>query len=1733
MALQDSDLLYLERGGVIYQTNWGAIRTRTVAATDLALIERGGTHYKVAIGDFWDCTVASQVGDNFLIERAAVLYHEEILFPCSVRINVSGATTTTVLVSGTPINGIPATILQPDGTEVVITATPTLVTLTQDGTYEFSGNISEFKIQGSDGLVDASLDPATKWSTVFSGVSDFGNGTFTNIAALSGLPANLPVSTLDGTFEGTSITATNISSLDTSIVTSAVGTFKDSGISAASDITSWNVTNVTNMSRMFENAVNFTNDISTWDISNVTDMSSLFKDATLFNADLSIWASDVVGVTNMSNMFANNVLFNQDLSLWDTSTVKDMAHMFDTTGSFNQDLGAWDVSLVSNMDSMFSAAGQFDQDITEWCVSLIPTEPAAFSTGTPLQTVNKPNWGQCSNTSQIHYYKDTFNSLGLRVQGTATAAGVVKNPDGTTISIGPGNFDIKLGAGNNYGYYEMPMEIITKMTFGSSSSHQNQRSEFTFEPGFYTGALTTTSGMFRTCSKFNGRVSDWDMSNVTDMSRMFSGAGDFNGDVSNWDVSKVVSTVSMFDAATDFDQPLNDWDVSNVTRMESMFQNARSFNQPLDQWVTSGVTNMAGMFAGTDVFNQDLNAWDTSKVTNMSFMFRDTDNFTSDLDSWDMSNVRNIHGMFISAFVFNGDVSTWDVSKATTLSYVFDNAKLFNSDISGWDTSNKTNFLATFRNATAFNQPLGGWDTSNVVGLNSTFENAANFIQDLTPWCVGSHPSLPNLFDSGSGFEGQTAIQPQWGTCPFPGSGTFTLISLATPGKNSAPLRVELTYLGGGSQDITYPNGSTVSWNSGTKYSLTDLGDYEFPMGVVTRMEFFGLGSSSSYQEFDFAPDFYTGLLNTAANMFSCMQAFNGDVSNWDMSGVTNMSKMFFNAFAFNRDISNWDVGNVTNMAQTFRNAKVFDTDISGWNTSKVRSMNAMFFDAYVYNQPMANWDVSKVTNMADMFRNTDEFNQYLAPWETQKVTTVNQMFRYAAKFNQDISNWCMPLVSTIDTQFSANSGFRNNPEKWPVAGVCNSYNGIYLEELVGGGDLVLGGVASAPTTIRRPDGTLINVTAGSFANKETQLGWYEFQGIENYEGVRFFDNDLLFDDTSETARFRLHPTFDTSNMTQLRQMFRECHLFNGDVSMLDTSNAVNMAAMFRNARVFNQDLSHFDTANATNMANMFHDAFAFNQDISQWRTDQVFDMENTFNDATVFNQDLSGWCVPLISAKPGNFDPNSGFDGVTARQPGWGGCPGSFVIATPPVIASFSTVVPAPYGDSLIIQTEATTTPSLPDIVKVSQIWQQSTDGGTTWTDIVGPETGDTFVINGYVKGALIRLVETWDNTVAPSTPQVTESNTIEIVDTIAPPSVFTGANTVNNTMVPTSTPTYGYYKGSLYGPKGFLVGIPMDAFYTTMYDPINDTNTRKSTRSDLRGQLSMRGGAGTANGQYHMWAADARRYSGQWRTQYDSAAALDHGDTNTGKFFGAVYSPTENVTYYVPYGNGSIEFYDFDASFSNRGPNEISPPVGSLSFCGGILGPDGNIYFFPNNSRTFLKLEIPTKVWTTWTPADWTSPLLGSAQITAGGCVVGQKVYISPGFGTDILKMHFDDLDGAGYPKVTSIDVNAASGQSLGGTEHNYNRPILMDGGILVIIPSKENRKIIYVDTADDSITSFANPISINASRNSTYGAILLPNGDIVSTPENFNKYVTYRTFLNPPAGYDPLDPNINPVP
>ena len=72
---------------------------------------------------------------------------------------------------------------------------------------------------------------------------------------------------------------------------------------------------------------------------------------------------------------------------------------------------------------------------------------------------------------------------------------------------------------------------------------------------------------------------------------------------------------------------------------------------------------------------------------------------------------------------------------------------------------------------------------------------------------------------------------------------------------------------------------------------------------------------------------------------------FNGDISNWNTSNVTDMSFMFYDCESFKQDISDWDVSNVTNMNYMFYKCTNFNTDISDWDVSNVKFL----YDIFLY----------------------------------------------------------------------------------------------------------------------------------------------------------------------------------------------------------------------------------------------------------------------------------------------------------------------------------------------------------------------------------------------------------------------------------------------------------------------------------------------------------------------------------------------------------------------------------------------------------------------------------------------------------------------------------------------------------------------------------------------------------------------------------------------------------------
>ncbi|SFV63189.1 Chitinase [hydrothermal vent metagenome] len=155
------------------------------------------------------------------------------------------------------------------------------------------------------------------------------------------------------------------------------------------NIVDWNVSNVTVMKYLFEGASKFNQDISRWNVSNVEFMYHMFQGATSFDQNISDW--NVSNVTKIYNMFYNATSFNQDISKWDVSKVNDMEKMFYNATSFNQDISGWNVSSAKLMKEMFYNATAFTgHDLKDWNVSNV-TEHTDFMTGAGDNNT-EPTW---------------------------------------------------------------------------------------------------------------------------------------------------------------------------------------------------------------------------------------------------------------------------------------------------------------------------------------------------------------------------------------------------------------------------------------------------------------------------------------------------------------------------------------------------------------------------------------------------------------------------------------------------------------------------------------------------------------------------------------------------------------------------------------------------------------------------------------------------------------------------------------------------------------------------------------------------------------------------------------------------------------------------------------------------------------------------------------------------------------------------------------------------------------------------------------------------------------------------------------------------------------------------------------------------------------------------------------------------------------------------------------------
>src|SRR5699024_10431804 len=134
--------------------------------------------------------------------------------------------------------------------------------------------------------------------------------------------------------------------------------------------------------------------------------------------------------------------------------------------------------------------------------------------------------------------------------------------------------------------------------------------------------------------------------------------------------------------------------------------------------------------------------------------------------------------------------------------------------------------------------------------------------------------------------------------------------------------------------------------------------------------------------------------------MFRETEAFDQDLSSWDVSKVNNMGYMFYGAKAFNSPMEDWvpgaDLVDGCSLSFMFRETEAFDQDLSSWDVSKVNNMGYMCYGADVFNSPLEDWvpgaDLVDGCSLSSMFRETEVFDQDLSSWDVSKISSMHTM---------------------------------------------------------------------------------------------------------------------------------------------------------------------------------------------------------------------------------------------------------------------------------------------------------------------------------------------------------------------------------------------------------------------------------------------------------------------------------------------------------------------------------------------------------------------------------------------------------------------------------------------------------------------------------------------------------------------------------------------------------------------
>ena len=393
-------------------------------------------------------------------------------------------------------------------------------------------------------------------------------------------------------------------------------------------------------------------------------------------------------------------------------------------------------------------------------------------------------------------------------------------------------------------------------------------------------------------------------------------------------------------------------------------------------------------------------------------------------------------------------------------------------------------------------------DLSDVTDMSGMFHDASSFNGDISEWDVSHVTDMSDMFHGAFSFNRDLSKWDVSNVTDMSGMFTGGLVG-------DVPGGVDV------SSEPTLPFYYVSSFNFG----LVMLEAFATP----PTLPFYYVSSfNGNISEWDVSK------VTDMSDMFRDANHFKGNLSSWDVSSVTDMSGMFDGADKFNGNLSSWDVSSVTDMTSMFSGTKSFRGDISGWDISGVTDMSYMFLTSH-FNGDISGWDVSSVEDMGGMFRYAS-FNGDISGWDVSSVSDMHDMFSFS-DFNSDISGWDVSSVEDMREMFFAASSFKSDISGWDISGVTDM--------------------------------------------------------SEMFMEATSFNGDLS--------------SWDVSGVTDMSQMFSRADSFNGDLSSWDVSGVTDMTSMFWENQAFNGDLSSWDVSGVTDMSGMFSHANSFNQNLGSW----------------------------------------------------------------------------------------------------------------------------------------------------------------------------------------------------------------------------------------------------------------------------------------------------------------------------------------------------------------------------------------------------------------------------------------------------------------------------------------------------------------------------------------------------